>query len=311
MKYISIDQLEQFEFHDSNWNLVSLDGDVVTFDVENLNIHKDTVQNDEDWDLELDKAWMTFRGFRLIHFEPGRSWTTDENGKSVPVGPRILYTGEEGMGHLAKKPFQVLHFDPEADHWEIGCCGVEPYFTVEFDFDSVEIVWDSYLKKAWYELHRCYRRQVTLDTPAGPITEKLEIRVHEEDVYRPKIGRIPAPSVNALIHLNGNQFMGDGKDDFLWIDAVADLQKKLPEGVSIRSCLSCRYGNLCPYGNATEQIFCLKGLEVSGKMDVCDVFDQDGVMNNRQKNYFDCCEDWACHTCERYCYNDFESYLDR
>ena len=115
MGYRSVDQLEQFEFHDSDWKLNSREGDAVTFTVENLNIHKDTEQNDEDWDMELSPARMTFRGFRLVCFEPGRSWTTDETGRSFPVGPRVLYTGEEGMELLAKECHvekeEILDFD--------------------------------------------------------------------------------------------------------------------------------------------------------------------------------------------------------
>ena len=77
------------------------------------------------------------------------------------------------MDLLAKESFQVFHLKREGDHCEIGCCGVEPYFTVEFDFDSVEITWDTYEKKAWYELHRYYPFQATLDTPEGAVREKL------------------------------------------------------------------------------------------------------------------------------------------
>ena len=40
MSYRSIDQLEQFDFHDSDWKLNAREGDAVTFAVEKLNIHK-------------------------------------------------------------------------------------------------------------------------------------------------------------------------------------------------------------------------------------------------------------------------------
>lgn len=311
MGYLSIDHLEDFEFHDSNWKLTSREEDTVIFTVENLNIHKDTEQNDEDWDMELSPAAVRFRGFRLIHFEPGRSWTTDESGNSVPAGPRILYTGEKGMAHLAQEAFQVFHLEQEGAHWEFGGCGSEPYFTVEFDFDSVEITWDSYVQKAWYELHRYYTFPVTLDTPRGRYSEKLEITVHEEEVYRIGTGWLPAPSVTARICWENEVYTGDGTDDYLWIDALADLQKKLPQGTTIRGCVSCRYGNSCPYGNRPEEIFCLKDKDISEKQDVCQVFDvEDDVWIKRRKHYFDCCEQWAEMTSERYVYNDFEYHLN-
>ena len=308
MNYISINQLEQFDFHDSSWELQSREGNDVTFDAANLNIHKDTEQNDEDFDMEISAARVTFRGFRLIHFEPGRSWTTDEKGNSLPVGPRILQTGEEGMARLAETSFQVFHLEREGDHWELGGSGVEPYFTVEFDFDSVEITWDSYAGKAWYELHRYYPFDVTLDTPDGSVGEKLEITVHEEEVYRVGHGWLPAPAVTAMVWLGKEMYRGDGTDDFLWIDAVADLQKKLPAGVIIRACLTCRHGNLCPYGNEQGKVYCLRGEKVTCKMDVAALWDRDDWMR-REKGYFDCCGCWAETTEEFYTYNDYADHL--
>lgn len=303
-------QLEDFEFHDSNWKLVSRNGDTVTFEVTNLNIHKGTEQNDEDWYMELGPARMTFRGFRLIHFEPGRSWTTDETGHSLSVGPRILYSGEEGMARLAEEPFQVFHFEREGDHWEIGCCGVEPYFTLEFDFESVEITWDSYAKKAWYELHRCYRYTVMLDTPKGPEQGELDVHISEEDAYNTRLRRmVKGPSVSVGLKYAGTQYWGDGTDDYLWIDTVADLQKKLPVGVTIRGCLTCRHGNLCPYGNEPGKVFCLKDTPLSGKMGVAALSDNHKVWTERKKAYFDCCGDWMETSDDFYTYNDYRHYL--
>ena len=313
MRYISIDQLEQFEFHDSSWKLCSRDGDTVTFQVRSLNIHKHTEQNPYSMDMELDNARMTFRGFRLIHLEPRRSWRWDENGNGHPVGPRVLYTGEEGMDRLAKEDVMVFHFDSVEDHWEIGCCGIEPYFTVAFDFDSVQIEWDGYRRKAWYELHRYYPFQVTVSSPEGCSSEKLEIRVHEVGNYREdQKGKLDscAETVTAALCWDGKGYIGKGKNDDDWTKSVADLQNKLPEGVVIRSCLTCRYGNHCPYGNESEQIFCLRDVDVANKMDVCEFFDEDeDVWTKRLRHCFDCCGDWAEMTPERYVYNDLACYL--
>ena len=212
------------------------------------------------------------------------------------------------MDLLAKESFQVFHLEREGDHWELGCCGAEPYFTVQFHFDSVEILWDGYEKKAWYELHRYYHFDVTLDTPDGPRGEKLEITVHEEEVYRVGHGWLPAPIVTARVCLEKEMYLGDGTDDFLWIDAVADLQKKLPAGVAIRGCLTCRYGNLCPYGNEPGKVYCLRGEKVACKMDVAALCDRDDWMR-REKGYFDCCDDWTAVSDDHYTYNDYAEHL--
>lgn len=310
MRYISIDQLDQFEFHDSTWKLSSRDEDIVAFEVHNLNIHKDTPQNGEVWDMELEAARMTFRGFRLIHFEPGRSWTTDELGNSVPVGPRVLHTGEEGMKLLSEEEFMVLYFEREQDHWEIGCCGVEPYFTVEFDFDSVEIAWDGYRNKAWYELTRCYKHDATLDTPDGEQLKRLEIWVVEEDSYKVRLGRmVPGPSVSAGVEYAGKRYWGDGRDDYLWIDAIALLQKNLPEGVIIKGCITCCHGNLCPVGNGPDEVFCTKDVVIHEKSDLFFYTEDPGERDKRSRRFFHTCEDWKAQSEDFYTYSDYLDHL--
>lgn len=310
MKYESIDHLEDFEFHDSNWELIRREEDAVIFRVSNLNIHKDTPQNDEDFDMELEPAEMIFRGFRLILFEPGRTWETDENGKSVPVGPRIIITGEEGMKRLAEEEFQVFHFTREQDHWEIGCFGVEPYFTVEFDFDSVEIRWEAYRKKAWYERNRCYKHTATLRTPEGEQQEKLEIWVHEEDTYNVRLGRmVSGPSVSAGTKYEGKWYWGDGTDDFLWIDAIAALQKQLSENVTIKGCVTCRHGNLCPVGNCPDEVFCTKDVIITQKSDLFFYTEDRDEREKRSRKYFHSCEGWQPQSKEFYTYNDYLDHL--
>lgn len=310
MKYHCVDRLQDFEFHDSEWELVWCERGDAAFGVRNLNLHKGTELNDGDWDMELGPGQMVFRGFRLIHFEPGRSWTTDERGGSVPVGERVLYTGAEALAQLSAGPFQVFGFQREGGHWEFDGCGSEPYFTVALDFDSVEITWDSFVNKAWYELHRHYPFRVALDTPEGPLREKIQIWVHEENVWSTRERRmIPGPSVAAGVRYGGADYWGRGSDDLLWIDAVADLQRKLPKGVVIRACLSCRHGNLCPYGNETNEVFCLRDAAPTGKMDVARLFDDHEAWSQRKKGFFDTCSQWAEQVEDVYTYNDFSDFL--
>ena len=310
MNFSSIDHLQDFEFHDSEWELLSCEAGPAVFAVRNLNLHKGTELNDGDWDMELGPAQMVFRGFRLIRFEPGRSWTTDESGASVPVGERVVYTGAEALTRLSAGAFQVFSFAREGGHWEFDGCGPEPYFTVALEFDSVEITWDSFVKKAWYELHRHYSFQVTLDAPWGHLREKMQIWVHEEDTWSTRERRmVPGPSVVAGVRYEGAAYWGRGSDDLLWIDAVADLQRKLPEGVVLRACLSCRHGNLCPFGNEPNEVFCLIDAAPAGKMDVAALCDDHEAWSQRKKGFFDTCPNWAEPAEDVYTYNDFADFL--
>lgn len=51
------------------------------------------------------------------------------------------------------------------------------------------------------------------------------------------------PTVNAGIIYQGNEIWGHGTD-YLWIDAFANLQKQLPNGVILKCCMTCLYGNI-------------------------------------------------------------------
>ena len=53
MKYISIDRLCDFEFHDSEWSFISWENGNLLVRIIMLNIHKDTEQNDTGKDMEI------------------------------------------------------------------------------------------------------------------------------------------------------------------------------------------------------------------------------------------------------------------
>ena len=103
---------------------------------------------------------------------------------------------------------------------------------MEFDFDNVVVCWDEYKKKAWYELHRQYRYDAVLRTPNGDETVKLMVGCHEEPVYYKGSLEQP-PTVNVGCTFEGKEYWGHGSD-YLWIDAFADLQRQLPEGVLLK-----------------------------------------------------------------------------
>lgn len=313
MKFCARNDLSIFEFHDSEFSFVSFDGKDLVVSASMVNIHKDTPRNPSDYDMEIASAQITFKNFNSATYEPGRTWKTGEDGKSYPVGPRIVFSGQEAVEKIIeelKNKIMVHHFEINKNRrYSIGGFGIEPYFEMEFDFDDVVVCWDEYKKKAWYELHRQYRYDVVLRTPNGDETVKLMVGCHEEPVYYKGSLQQP-PTVNVGCPFEGKEYWGHGSD-YLWIDAFADLQRQLPEGILLKCCLTCRHGNLCPAGNDKNEVFCTKDVLITQKSDLYFYTEDDREREKRSRQYCGLCEDYLPQTDDFYTYNDYLCFLKK
>ena len=312
MKFCVENDLSLFEFHDSEFSFVSFDGKDLVVSASMVNIHKDTPQNPSDYDMEIAFAQITFKNFNSATYEPGRAWKTGEDGKSYPVGPQVIFREKDAIDRILEElqnEITVYHFEKEDRGYSIGGCGIEPYFTMEFDFDNVVVCWDEYKKKAWYELHRQYRYDAVLRTPNGDDTVKLMVGCHEETVYYKGSLEQP-PTVNVGCTFEGKEYWGHGSD-YLWIDAFADLQRQLPEGVLLKCCLTCRHGNLCPVGNDKNEVFCTKDVLITQKSDLYYYTEDDREREKRSRQYCSSCEDYQPQTDDFYTYNDYLHYLEK
>ena len=262
--------------------------------------------------MEIASTQITFKNFTSATYEPGRAWKTGEDGKSYPVGPRVVFSGQDGINRILeelKNEITVYHFEKEDRGYSIGGCGIEPYFTMEFDFDNVVVCWDEYKKKAWYELHRQYRYDAVLRTPNGDETVKLMVGCHEEPVYYKGSLEQP-PTVNVGCTFERKEYWGHGSD-YLWIDAFADLQRQLPEGVLLKCCLTCRHGNLCPIGNDKNEVFCTKDVLITQKSDLYYYTEDDREREKRSRQYCGLCGDYQPQTDAFYTYNDYLYFLKK
>ena len=313
MKYISTNQLHDFEFHDSEWTLDHLTRDTLVVFIKHLNIHKGTVQNDTDSDMEIELAKVTFQGFDVQTFEPGRTWKMDASGKSYTDEPLIIFTGEEARSKLVNElqyGLTLLHLEKDDTNvYSMDAIGDSPFFAAQFVFDSVTVEWDAYHKKAWYELHRQYKRQLHLVTPGGE--QKMDARIicHDEDVYYNGVLQ-KAPIINVGIKYNGQELWGRGHDH-LWVDAFADLQKQLPQDVTIKCCLTCRYGNMCPVGNKPDELFCTKDVLITQKSDLYFYTEDDTEREKRSRGYTCICGEYQSQTENYYTYNDYIYQLNK
>lgn len=130
MKYCVENDLNLFEFHDSVFSFVGFDGKDMVISVKHLNIHKCTEQNPSEYDMEIECAQITFQVFHSPTYEPGRVWEQGSDGKSYPVGPRIVFSGQEAIDRILEElqnNLSVYHFEKEDNGiYSIGGCGIDP-----------------------------------------------------------------------------------------------------------------------------------------------------------------------------------------
>ena len=307
MRYSSINRLQDFEFHDAELSLVSWKRNCLIVSAKFLNIHKNAAPNNVNADMEISEARITFSGFQIKEFEPSRAWKTNENGESYTDDLLIIHTGAVARSMFEnelRNSITILDIDSKNDIYELDALGIDPCFSVRFVFSDVEIEWDNYRKKAWYELHRQYKKTITLLTPSGKCEFEAHITCHDEDIFSCGGEKVEGPSVCVCVRYDGKEFLGYGKD-YLWTDAFADLQKKLPFNVKILCCLTCRHGNMCPIGSIPGELFCTKDVMITQKSDLFFYTENETERINLSHDCTDVCESYQEQTKEYFTYNDY------
>ncbi len=139
--------------------------------------------------------------------------------------------------------------------------------------------------------------EIPLLTPDGKVLAPIQIVYDDAEV-------IANPSSEITLRYNGNEYKGYGTD-YLWTDTLAELEINLPENVKLACCMTCRYGNMCPYGNKENQLFCTKDIKITSKEAMCDLFDQTDPFEDRAVASLDFCEDFIYQSDDYYTYNDY------
>ena len=290
MTYTSIDHPEHFVFMDTTWELLRREENDLTFRIRDLCVSKDEPNNPESCDLQTEEAIVTFRDFELIRAEN--------------------LDGDECMDLLTNESLFVLNFDPIEDHWVIQAMAPD-FLQAELRFSAIQIEWDGFTRAAWYELTKYHLRDVVLSTPEGEKSVELTIRTFHEDPLDTVHNPVEAPHAIAGVSYNGRDYFARGEDDYLWLDAIAALQNQLPEGVTIKGCVTCRHGNLCPTGNNPDEVFCTKDVTIKEKRDLFFCTEDPDERAKRSREFFHTCEDWQSQSEEFYTYNDFYDLLNK
>lgn len=87
------------------------------------------------------------------------------------------------------------------------------------------------------------------------------------------------------------------------------LQGKLPRDVKLLCCMTCRHGNMCPFGNEPRELYCTKNIKVNNKNQLAELFNENKI-NQDNKAYCDYyCNDYEEQDTNNYTYNDYLYYL--
>ena len=118
--------------------------------------------------------------------------------------------------------------------------------------------------------------------------------------------------VEITINYNGAEYCATGKD-YLWVDAFADLQRKLPSDIQLACCMTCRHGNMCPYGTDKNQLFCTKDVQLTSKDDVIELMDDKGHDSffERAVSSINYCDNFVYQSDDCYTYNDYLYHLQK
>lgn len=308
MKYCVENQLALFEFHDSDFTFVGFENNSLSFSVEHLNIHKDAKENPNYYDMELGPAEIVFHNIEVLTYKPAPFCKQDADGNWNIIDPEILLTEEARTRFLNDIPegFTVFSFEvtqKENKYYaEIDTCAGAS-FTATFTFDRATVSWDVFYKKAWYEFVKRYTYPITLSTPEGELETSATIICREKD---PDTEDESAPhlTVSVGVTYKGKEIWARGTD-YLWVDAFADLQKRLPEGVTIKCCMTCRHGKMCPFENFPGELFCTKDLNLRSEQDMCDLLEVKYWTDDRKRNVADSCDDYCHQSWDHYTYNDY------
>ena len=168
--------------------------------------------------------------------------------------------------------------------------GVEQHLTKNRFYDMITAIGGVAMK-------RIIESQITLLSQTNEISLPVKISYTDNEV-------------EITLKYNNIEYCGTGSD-YLWVDAFADLQRKLPHGIFLACCMTCRHGNMCPYGNKENQLYCTKDVLLNSKDDVIELMDDKGYESffEREVSSIHCCDDFIYQSDDCYTYNDYLYHL--
>ena len=151
MKYRVENKLDLFEFHDSEFSLVSFDKKDLVVSAKHLNINEDAKENPHDCDMEISLANIYFHNIHILSFEPMRAYQLNDDGNWYTDEPQTIFTGkdaEEKFINELKNGFSINDIDIREFGMhttiEISTTNSPKCFFATFSYSNVTIEWNAY-----------------------------------------------------------------------------------------------------------------------------------------------------------------------
>lgn len=157
MKYLSENRLFEFVFHDSIFSSAEYADGRLTLNAEFLNLSKNSVLNEHDYDMQIGTAVITFENFAVERFEAGMWWKKpldEEYDPFLPDEPGVI-KGEAALNLLLEElsgEVTVYEFGiHDSGYHYMNASGLSGWFEARFLYHNVTVEWDEFVKPAWYE----------------------------------------------------------------------------------------------------------------------------------------------------------------
>ncbi len=160
MSYVSVDELDRFQFHDAQLRDISFEQDAMIWEVSAINATTDNTQNAFPTDMCVKEAKMVFVNVQISQIIFAAYKVFDSNRvllQSVEASEAdpadyidiLKRTITDGYAYLMGA--SQLMQDPHACTACFGVDGGAGCFDMTFTYTRVIVEWEEYDGKAWYE----------------------------------------------------------------------------------------------------------------------------------------------------------------
>lgn len=96
-----------------------------------------------------------------------------------------------------------------------------------------------------------------------------------------------------------------------YMDAFANLQKQLPNGVVLKGCINCVHVNMCTYGDEPYRVYCTNQFIIGEKLDIIKHIENNDITIQNEREYSDLCDDYCMQSPGTYTYTDYKEFISK
>lgn len=157
-KFLSVDELDTFEFHDARFQSIEIGTENMTWELEQVNVTTKNSQNNFDVDMEAGVLLLSFKNWKATRIEYYGSKTYDQKGNLIKAEPGIIASVEDYHKILTAIPVnhgwisRISRYNKDQDFnkFTIDILTHSDSLIVDLEYSEVKAEWDVFLSEAWY-----------------------------------------------------------------------------------------------------------------------------------------------------------------